>query len=493
MIRLSALAGIVLLVLLLPILGGTPAAQQVEHPFNPTYTRERVEALIAAWNAKADHVPGELIVKFRDGAAPVAQARALSVLRQRGGLLTHWIGNALLVRTNDEPDAGAAARALSLQPEVEWAQPNYLRRLHAVPNDPNYASQWNLDTIGMPAAWDISPSAGSSVRIAFIDSGIATVNTTLTLPLWTGTRTELVPVPITMSPELAAARILPGRDFVLSGPVVDFDGHGTLTAHTALHETNNALGLAGIAYGATLLPMKACVGYWDLMVLRGILNIPGFVDPSDGGFCPDDLTIPAIRAAADEGASVINISFGGPGAAPGERAAIDYAVQRGAFVSISAGNEFENGNPIEFPAGFARDIDGAVSVGAIGRSRRRAYYSSSGAHIELSAPGGDFRDGAVTGLILAVGIGFEGYNPATVIRPRFNTYSIGAFEGTSFSAPHVAGVAALLYRQGITDPAAIEAVLKATATDLGTAGRDNDFGYGLINPRAALRGMGLAR
>jgi len=458
MSRFPTRVGLILAALLLAAAGGTPAAQQAGHPFNPTLTRERVEALIAAWNANSDHVPGELIVKFRDGYAPAAQTRALSVLRQRTGLQSHWIGNALLVRAADEPDAQAAARRLALQPEVEWAQPNYLRRLAFVPNDPNYTAQWNLDLIGMPAAWDINPG-GQSVRIAVIDTGVATVNATLTFPLWTGTRTELVPVPIATSPELANSRLLPGRDYVLGGPQADFHGHGTIVAHTALQETNNALGVAGVAYAATLVPIKACVGYWDLQILQGIFNIPGFVDPDDGGFCPDEFTIPAIRTAADDGAQVINLSFGGAFAAPGERDAVAYAVQRGSFVAMAVGNEFELGNPVEYPAGFARDINGAVSVGAIGRSQRRAPYSNTGAHLELTAPGGDFLDGGVSGLILAVGHRFEDYNPATVIRPQFNRYGIGAFEGTSFSAPHVAGVAALLYRQGIIDPAAIEAIL----------------------------------
>lgn len=493
MSRPCARAGFALLALLLTLLAGAPAAQQDTPAFATPLTRERVEALIAAWNANADAIPGEVLVKFRDGFGPASQVRALSVLRQRGGVESQAVGNALLVRTPDEPDPELAARVLRLQPEVEWAQPNYLRRFSARPNDPSYSSQWNLELIGMPAAWDINPGAGANVRVAVVDSGVTTVNTTLTLPLWTGTRTELVAIPVVTSPELAAARLLPGRDLVLGGPQVDFGGHGTVVAHTALQETNNNLGVAGIAYGATLLPIKACLGYWDLQILRGLRNIPGFVDPDDGGFCPDDLTIAGVRAAADDGAQVINLSFGGPGQSPGQLDALRYALQRGAFIAIAAGNEFEDGNPVEYPAAYARDLDGVVSAGAIGRSQRRAYYSNSGSYVEMTAPGGDFRDGGAAGLILAVAHAFQDYDPETVIRPRFNRFAIGAFEGTSFSAPHVAAAAALLRSQGITSPAAIEAALKHTATDLGTTGLDNDFGFGLINPRAALRGMGLAR
>lgn len=79
------------------------------------------------------------------------------------------------------------------------------------------------------------------------------------------------------------------------------------------------------------------------------------------------------------------------------------------------------------------------------------------------------------------------------VAPQFDRCATIAYEGTSMAAPHVAGAAALLYSQGITRPAAIEAALTTFATDLGSSGRDNEYGYGLINPRAALRGQGLGK
>jgi len=84
-------------------------------------------------------------------------------------------------------------------------------------------------------------------------------------------------------------------------------------------------------------------------------------------------------------------------------------------------------------------------------------------------------------------------DPFRVIRPRFDRYASIAYQGTSMAAPHGAGAAALLYSQGITNPAAIESALEQFATDLGAKGRDNEYGYGLINARASLRGLGLAK
>jgi serine protease len=478
---------------LVGLTSGPAAQQETTLPYGLALDADAARDLIAAIQSRAPYVPGELLVKFRAGYSDSARTRALSTIR--GGVTgarTRWVGDAILLGTPGEPDAELAARLLERQPEIEWAQPNYVRTRRLTPNDPQFALQWHLNAIELPAGWDINPGASSTVTIAVIDSGLTTVTQTLPFRMWTGSRFETISVPFAANPDIPASRVVSPRDFVFwGGPVLDLDGHGSHVAGTAAQETNNALGAAGIAFSAQVMPLKVCLGYWDIVFLQGALGIPGSVDPGVAG-CPDSAMAAALRFAADSGAQVINMSLGAVGETPILREALQYAVERGSFVTMPSGNGFEDGNQPEFPGAYAAQIDGAVEVAAVGRSRRRAFYSTAGPHVELAAPGGDPFDGGSNGLVYQIAPAFTDFDPADG-NPRFDRYAIIGAAGTSQAAPHVAGVAALLYAQGITSPAAIEAALKQTAVDLGAAGRDNDFGHGLINARAALRGMGLAR
>jgi subtilisin family serine protease len=137
-------------------------------------------------------------------------------------------------------------------------------------------------------------------------------------------------------------------------------------------------------------------------------------------------------------------------------------------------------------------------VGAIGRDRQRAYYSNTGSYVELVAPGGNQRAGGTTAGIVQQTYDFAFVDtyingPTRYGPPRFDIFAYQFLQGTSMAAPHVSGFAALLMQQGITAPAAIEAAMEQFATDLGPTGRDDQYGYGLINPRAALRGLGLGK
>jgi serine protease len=437
------------------------------------------------------YVPGDILVKFRADAGMAARTRALSVMRTGANAVeAMYVGEVLLTHSSAEPNPEVLATMLRRQPEVEWAQPNYISRLHSIPNDPGFSDQWNFELMNLPRAWDINPGGNASVLVAVVDTGANATSGMTSFRLWTGSRFENVSVPLGANPEVPAGRVLQGRDFtILGGPVRDLQGHGTHVAGTVLQETNNRVGQAGIAYNARLLPLKACLGFWDVQIVLGQLGIPGFL--SDGG-CDSAGVAGAIRYAADSGAQVINVSIGGPSPSPIYLDALRYAVQRGAFVAIAAGNEAEEGNPVEYPAAYAAQIDGVMAVGAVGPSGKRAFYSNTGPHVEIAAPGGSEREGQLA-KIYQTAVCERDYDPFLTLRPRFDRYCPVAHQGTSMAAPHVAGVAALLYSQGITNPAAIEAAIKRFARDVGAPGRDNEYGFGLIDARAALLGLGVAR
>jgi serine protease len=399
-------------------------------------------------------------------------------------------------------DAEAAAESLRALPDVEYAQPRYLNHAMQVhPNDPMFASQWNLPAIDMEAAWAIQPGASSNIIVAVLDTGVAyrtgSIQYISRFPFRMTPGGPLYPalgvvnVPFAAAPELGASessRFPSPHDFVWDDDLpVDLDSHGTHVAGTIGQLTNNGIGVAGMAYNVRIMPVKVIQSTWDQI----------FGSPNGG---TDDVVARGIRYAADNGAKVINMSIGRTqgGPAPLIRDAINYAVGKGVFVAVAAGNTRDTDNAPNRIAELAPGIDGMVAVGAVGKTLNLAYYSTTGSFVEISAPGGDQRAGGTTAGVVQQTIDsdvLETYNrpPSQFGPPRADSFAFEFFQGTSMATPHVAGFAALLMQQGITSPAAVEAAMKKYATDKGAPGRDDQFGYGLINPRATLRGLGLSR
>lgn len=479
-----------------------------------------------------DYVPGEVIFKFKKNTPQVMQTRALSAIRSHPQLSqVRWSHDVGTLRDVTQPDARVLAQQLGEQAEIEFAQPNYLRHTQVVrravggpvgeptetsvsaavrsavaaiaptataftPNDPFYSAyQWNMPLIGMPGAWAINPGGSSSIIVAVIDTGVTSVNQTLTTKLWTGAGFTNVSMPFAKSPDLSGARIVHPLDLVFStnNNVLDMDGHSTHVSSTIAEDTNNFIGMAGIAFNVQIMPVKVCLGYWEDMIVRGQQGTPGFSSNTEG-FCTDSAIVQGIHAAADNGAKVINISLGGDEPSPADQDAINYAVGKGAFVAIAMGNDFANGNPISYPAFYAAGTDGAMSVAAVTATSAHAPYSNTGTYCEISAPGGDALSDANSSLVWQVGLDFTQFDPTSVTQPRFDQYALIGMAGTSMATPHVSGVAALIFSQykNIT-PAAVEALIKSTAQDLGATGRDDTFGYGLVQARAALFGKGIAK
>ena len=467
--------------------------------------------------------PGRVIVKFRDEAAMPERRAAVRAASDTGEIVDRpSYADFDIVRIDPAEDAEEAASVLRQRPEVQYAQTAH--RVHAlfVPNDPLYATlQWNLPLINMEKAWDIQPQAGSSITVAVIDTGMAYQNATITatLPAFRDDQGNRYPalgnvtIPYSAATQLVSAtgpsRIVAPHDFVNeTGTPLDFDGHGTHVSGTIGQLTNDNIGTAGVAFNVKLMPVKVLASAWDLL-------FAGFTNISNTGGSDDDVAR-GIRYAADNGARVINMSLGSSGpsncatnpnqsdCSPVIEAAMRYAVGKGCFIVVSAGNEFEDNvppfgtNPTSVIAEIASRIPGVVSVAAVDRAKAHAYYSSAGSYVELAAPGGSERGFGSDGYVRQQTFDFNFtdtflLSPAQYHAPRFDVFGFIGYIGTSMAAPHVAGVAAMLMQQGVTDPAVIEEILEKTAVDLGKPGRDDTFGFGLVDARAALRGLGLAK
>ena len=375
--------------------------------------------------------PGELLVKFKEGISTKTAQRMhgrLGISQLREGYKNCY--QIIEVPPGKEKEM---AHTYLKRPEVEYAEPNYYRSIYAIPNDELYPFQWHFPLINLEEAWDIS--TGSGVTVAVVDTGIN-------------------PFGADGFGSLFKSRLLRGHNAILRIPGgIDFEGHGTHVAGTIGQETNNTTGVAGIAYEANILPVKAlCVTGAGL----------------------DSWIIHGIRWATDHDADIINLSLGMHYFSQALEDAIDYAYQQGVTVVAASGND--GTDLVDYPAAF----ENCIAVGAVRYDKILTYYSNYGDALDLVAPGGDrnedqngdgFPDGVFQETFRFLGMGW-GYYP---------------YVGTSMASPHVAGVAALIKSlHPEYGPDEIRQVLQETAEDLGPPGWDETYGYGLVDANAAV-------
>jgi serine protease len=257
---------------------------------------------------------------------------------------------------------------------------------------------------------------------------------------------------------MAGTCFVPGRDFIGSDDHPNDDNaHGTHVAGTIAGTTNNGLGVAGLAHDACVMPIKV-------------------LDHTGTG--PYSAIIDGIYYATDHGADVINMSLSGTANSMALANALEYAHDNGVIVVASAGNY--GGTSKVYPAGYD---DWVIAVGATRYDDALTDYSNYGSHIDLVAPGGD----------VSVDQSGDGYGDGILqntLNPNTrNACDLGYwfFEGTSMAAPHVSALAAMVISNGnATTPDDVRCVLEGTALDLGASGRDDVFGWGLIDAAEAL-------
>jgi serine protease len=389
----------------------------------------------------------EILVKFKNG---VTENKKAAVIQNLGALrFNNSYNKRFCVVKIPDGMVAAMVKLFSRNPAVTCVTPNYYLDLYFVPDDPYYTEQWNLPLINMESAWDISTGAG--VIVAVVDTGI---NTSFHL-----------------GADGFGNRLLDGYNAILriKGSTVDQNFHGTHVAGTIGQETNNGIGVAGIAYNATILPVK---------VFRRSGNSAFLSWIADG-----------ITWAAENGADIINLSLGGPRVDPNTGQPIDYSLLEEAIneavtiynvtVIAAAGNDGKA--EVSYPAAFAN----VIAVGAVDYQKQLTPYSNHGPELDIVAPGGDLSED------------FNG-QPAGVLQETFRQYLGFRFiafgwgywflSGTSMAAPHVSGVAALIKaKHPEWTPQQIRDALINTAEDLGPAGRDDAYGYGLVDAYAALQ------
>ncbi|WP_322798287.1 S8 family serine peptidase [Thermoflexus sp.] len=364
-----------------------------------------------------------VVVKRRDAVAPGAFRSALAVA---GFPNAEALAVPRWWRIPVPPgqDPERVAEQLRRHPAVEIAEVEREVRIAATPNDPYYGSyQWNLPRIRAPQAWDLT-TGSSSVWIAVIDTGVDYTH-----------------------PDLSSSRIWLGYDFVNNDPdPMDDEGHGTHVAGIAGANTNNSVGIAGVCWHCDLLAVKV-------------------LDQEGSGYDTD--VADGIRYAVDWGAAhgkrtIINLSLGGSYPSSALADAVSYARSRGALLVAAAGNR--NTSAPFYPAAYP----GVIGVSATNSSDQRASFSNYGSYVDIAAPG----------------VSILSTYPS-------NVYPYGYLylwaSGTSMAAPHVAGVAGLVWsRRPTLTPDGVCDLLLSTADDLGVAGRDDFFGYGRLDAYEAV-------
>ncbi len=385
------------------------------------------------------YAPGEALVKFK----PSLRAQLISpTIRAYGAEEISKISGLEIYRLKvpERTTVEEMVFALSQNPDVEYAEPNYKTRLCVTPNDKYFDYQYYLRNTGQEipteerprgkkdadikatTAWE-ETKGKADILIAILDTGVDLSHPDLKTKIYSG-----------------------GRDFINNDFEANDDyGHGTAVASVAAAETDNSEGIAGVAWNSKILPVK-------------------IMDENGEGVYSD--LIAGIKWAVDNRASVVNLSLGGDEPSSGLRDALKYAHDKGVVVVAAAGND---SSAVLYPAAYD---DYCLAIAATDYEDKQADWSNFGSQVDVAAPG--------VSIICAVPTWFFG--------PGSNPYGIGG--GTSLSTPQVAGLAALLkaLKPWLSVDQVMD-VIRYSADDVNSAnhpGKDNYLGYGRINMEKAL-------
>jgi len=417
-------------------------------------------------NGLVDAVPGELLVKYHEPTLAIGRrivngaigAREIERIEELG--VSH-----VALDPGIAPEE--AARRLDSMPGVEYAEPNIVLQMAMTPSDPFYMGRqkWYYELVGAPKAWDVE-TGEPGVIVAVLDTGVDVTHPDLKDSIWTN-RDETPGNGIDDDNNGCLDDVrgcnfgqnekeCPFEPSTPNGDIDDDVGHGSFVAGIIAAKGNNAIGVIGIAPNVTVMPVK-------------VLDCQGLLTAS--------AVAQAIVYAAQEGARVINMSFGWEDATDDMtqtmRAAIDIAHDQYGVVLVGAAGNDTRGT-VAFPARYEKVI--AVSASDHSKKDDKAYFSNWGTEIAVTAPGVDIAS--------TLPLEFCG-----TMWTCLGEKPYAMEEGTSFSAPLVAGAAALILSKGPPmSPDAVKSRLTSTARSLPDGSHANWDGAGLIQVDLALEG-----
>ena len=384
-----------------------------------------IASLAFTSSASAAYDDDTMVVKFTSGASAAQKRAALNVPGVGKSLGT--VGGIGANVVSISRDAARLSTTLSRLPGVAYAEPNYILSTSATPNDPLFVDEYGLHNTGQTGGRsdaDIdAPEGWDAAGLAgFPNSG--------------GTRVGIVDTGIDRNhPDLAGKTVACATSYTAgtslqNGQCPDDNGHGSHVAGTIAANTNNAQGVAGVAPNSALVVCKALATAAGVGLTTDIAN--------------------CINWTANQNVRVISMSLGG-----GDNATLKAAVQaannRGVLLVAAAGNDGDD--TANYPAAYPE----VMSVAATTDRDERASFSNANADVEIAAPGDAI----------------------------LSTYTAGLYftaSGTSMAAPHVAGVASVLFwRNPGASASSVRSTLTSTVDDLGPAGRDPAFGFGRVN------------
>ncbi|WP_240415538.1 S8 family serine peptidase [Paenibacillus periandrae] len=390
-------------------------------------------SMYTAFTDKAAMLPDQVIVKYKKGSASAHSQVSQQISTQ--SMETDVSIGAVRLELPAGSDVWQTIKELHGNPDVEYAQPVYVYRLSApsvsavVYANDLLPQQWGIKAAHLDPLWEkVSAEKRKNIIIAIVDSGVDVNHPDLKDSLERGANF--------VNPSLPTAN------------ANDDNGHGTHVAGIAAAITNNGIGIAGVAGGVRILPIK-------------VTNANGTGNSRSIGL--------GIIEAADRGASVINLSLGGDSIDPYLQDAIQYAQKKGAIVVAASGNESNHATGVHAPVAYPAAYPGVISVGAIDEpdsdditnnntgAYRYAYFTNTGPELKVVAPGVNI----------------------------YSTVPGGAYDmksGTSMATPYVTGLAAMLKAANpMLNADQIQTIIINTATDLGVPGRDDIYGNGLID------------